>query len=126
MSENLNDISWERVVLETPFAGDIEANLTYARKCMADCLKRGEAPFASHLLYTQEGVLDDTIAEERERGIKAGFAWGEVASKVVVYTDRGVSVGMQLGIDKAQNSGLPVEYRSLAEDPAQGTESEKE
>lgn len=122
MSENLNDISWERVVLETPFAGDTEANLTYARKCMADCLKRGEAPFASHLLYTQEGVLDDTIAEERERGIKAGFAWGEAASKVVVYTDRGVSVGMQLGIDKATSGGLPIEYRSLEQEDSMESE----
>ncbi len=115
MSEDMNEPNWQRVVLETPFAGDIEANLAYARKCMADCLSRGEAPFASHLLYTQEGVLDDTIAEERERGIKAGFVWGEVASKAVVYTDRGISGGMQMGIDKAESSGIPVEYRSLVE-----------
>lgn len=48
-----------RVVVESPFAGDIQKNIEYARKCMADCLKRGEAPFASHLLYTQDGILDD-------------------------------------------------------------------
>lgn len=26
------------VLLESPYAGDIEANLTYARACMRDCL----------------------------------------------------------------------------------------
>jgi len=37
------------VVIESPYAGDIEANVKYARECMSDCLKRGEAPIASHL-----------------------------------------------------------------------------
>ena len=103
-----------RVVLESPFAGDITKNIEYARKCMADCLKRGEAPFASHLLYTQDGILDDDIPHERELGIEAGFIWGEQAEKVVVYQDLGISGGMQLGIDKATARGIPVEYRSIS------------
>jgi len=110
---------WERVIVESPFAGDVEANLTYARACLADCLKRGEAPFASHLLYTQDGILDDTIPEERERGIHAGFAWGEVATRVVVYTDRGISSGMQYGIDSATKRGVTVEYRTLPTEETQ-------
>ena len=52
------------VALESPYAGDVTENETYARLCMADCLKRGEAPYASHLFFTQEGLLDDTIKEE--------------------------------------------------------------
>jgi hypothetical protein len=59
------------VALETPYAGDIEKNLRYARKCMHDCFKRGEAAYASHLLYTQPGVLDDNIPEERRLGMEA-------------------------------------------------------
>lgn len=102
-----------RVVIESPFAGDIEKNIAYARKCMADCLKRGEAPLASHLLYTQDGILDDDIPEERALGIEAGFVWGEQAEKVVVYQDFGVSSGMQLGIDRAIARGIPIEYRNL-------------
>ena len=43
------------VMLETPYAGDEQREkLVYARKCMADSVSRGEAPFATHLLYTQE------------------------------------------------------------------------
>ena len=47
------------VIVESPYAGDIEANVAYARACLGDCLSRGEAPFACHLLYTQPGVLRD-------------------------------------------------------------------
>lgn len=100
-----------RVILETPYAGDVEANVEHARKCMLDCLNRGEAPIASHLLYTQ--VLDDLAMDQRHLGMEAGFAWGTVAEKVVVYTDRGTSKGMELGIKRAEENGVPVEYRTL-------------
>lgn len=102
-----------RVILESPYAGEIEANVEYARRAMRDCLLRGEAPIASHLLYTQPGVLDDLIPDERSLGIEAGLAWGELAEKTVVYVDRGTSRGMQYGIDRANNEGRPVEYRTL-------------
>jgi hypothetical protein len=38
-------------------------------RCLHDCLEPGEAPFASHLLYTQPGVLCDGVANEREQEI---------------------------------------------------------
>lgn len=102
-----------RVLVESPYAGDIELNVTYARACVRNCLERGEAPFASHLLYTQPGVLRDEDAMERSWGIEAGLQWGEVADATVVYVDLGISVGMQKGIDHAYNAGRPVEYRTL-------------
>lgn len=46
-------------------------------------------------------------------GIEAGLAIGAFASKTVVYIDRGISPGMQYGIDRAEQEGRPVEYRSL-------------
>lgn len=70
-------------------AEDVERNLTYAREALRDSLLRGEAPIASHLLYTQKGVLDDRIREERGLGIAAGLAWG-VAEMTVVYADLGI------------------------------------
>jgi hypothetical protein len=63
-----------RVIIESPYAGDVDANLIYARECLRDSLKRGEAPLASHALYTQEGVLNDDDPDERKLGIEAGFA----------------------------------------------------
>jgi hypothetical protein len=110
---------YKPVILETPYAAPTpegtEANMAYLRACMRDCLLRGEAPFASHGLYTQPGVLRDEVPAEREHGIQAGFAWRSVATKTVVYTDRGVSRGMQYGIDHATTLGHDVEYRTLAE-----------
>ncbi len=73
-----------RVVLESPYNGDVEANTTYARACVRDCLKRGEAPIASHLLFTQPGILKDEVPEERRLGMEAGFAWTLFAEAVVV------------------------------------------
>lgn len=106
----------KRVILESPYAGDVATNEAYARRALRDCLLRGEAPIASHLLYTQPGVLDDTIADERALGIEAGLVWGALAEATVVYTDRGISAGMRLGIERALREGRPIEYRSFGED----------
>lgn len=110
------------VVIESPFAAHARPGLAkriaprsveswledrqrlhvnYARACLADCLSRGEAPLASHLLYTQPGVLDDTVPGERKKGIEASFVWRIFARATVVYTDFGISTGMQQGIDHA-------------------------
>ena len=105
------------VILESPYAGDIEANVAYARACLRDSLSRGEAPMASHLLYTQPGVLRDEDNHERQWGIDAGLAWGHKASATVVYMDRGISEGMRLGIDRAEKAGRPIEYRKLETRP---------
>ena len=104
-----------RVVIESPYAGDTERNLAYLRAAMADCLARGEAPYASHGLYTQPGVLDDTDHDERALGIAAGLMWAQCAYHAVVYTDLGLSAGMKWGIVLHHNEGRTVEYRSLRE-----------
>jgi hypothetical protein len=106
---------FRRVIIESPFAGDVGRNIAYARAAMRDCLLRGEAPIASHLLYTQEGVLDDNLPEERLLGIEAGLAWGTAAEATVVYGDFGLSRGMEYGIENAKRAGRVVEIRALPE-----------
>lgn len=107
------------VILESPFAASngktVEENIQYARRCVRDSLSRGEAPIASHLLYTQEGILDDLIPEERQWGIDAGLAWKAVAHGSVVYTDYGITKGMEYGIAAAKATGLTVDFRTLGE-----------
>lgn len=103
------------VILESPYAGNIDENIAYARSAVRDSLLRGEAPFASHLLYTQEGILNDDIPVEREHGINAGLSWGKAATKTVVYIDKGISSGMEYGIQKAKSEGREIEFRSLTE-----------
>jgi hypothetical protein len=101
-----------RVILESPYSGDVEANVAYARACVRDSLLRGEAPLASALLYTQPGILDDNDRNERAHGITAGHAWMHLADAVVVYTDRGISSGMEAGIRVAEFYSFPIEYRA--------------
>ena len=103
----------KRVILESPYAGDVEENVRYARACIRDCLMRGESAIASHLLYTQEGILDDEDSCERGLGIAAGLEWSDVADYVVVYTDRGITQGMRIGIEAHKRAGTTVEFRSL-------------
>lgn len=104
-----------RVIVESPFAGDFK-NVKYSRECIRDCLDRGESPYASHLLYTQKGVLDDKIPEERRKGIDAAINWLEVADFVAVYMDLGVTTGMVWGIMRAAKLLKPVRLRWLRED----------
>lgn len=101
------------VILESPYKGDEEANTEYARKCVRDSLSRDEAPIASHLLYTQPGILNDEIPVERQWGIDAGLAWLRVADAAVVYKDKGITEGMEKGIAAAKEANIPVEYRKI-------------
>ena len=101
------------VYLESPYAGDVERNIKYARLCMKDSIDRGEYPFASHLLYTQENILDDNDPVERTLGIVAGFAFAKLCSKTVIYADLGISNGMMLGIEDAIKNKRNIEVRYL-------------
>ena len=107
------------VVVESPYNAstrdEIAMNIIYARACVSDAIHRGEIPLASHLFYTQPGILDDSVPEERQLGIDAGLSVGAIASKTVVYLDRGISRGMEYGIENAKNAGRPVEERKLGE-----------
>ena len=103
----------KRVIIESPYAGEIGRNLLYVRECMRDSLMRGEAPFASHALYTQEGILRDAVPEERSKGIEAGFAWRVPGVLTVFYVDLGWSNGMNAGKEDCEFKGLPFEERRL-------------
>lgn len=101
------------VIIESPYRGDTEVNLAYARRAVRDCIERGESPFASHVLYTQPGILDDDIPSERSRGMKAALEFYRIADLCAVYTDLGYSAGMWQGIAKAKMEGVRVEYRTI-------------
>jgi hypothetical protein len=113
------------VDIESPYSAPtpdgVKLNIRYARAAVTDCLRRGEIPYASHLFFTQTGILDDNVPKDREIGILAGKEIIEkLGATTVVYTDLGVSRGMQFGIEAAKSSGRPIEYRSLGEDWERG------
>ena len=110
-----------RTIIESPYGTKVDGtrctdeeialNVRYLKECIRDSLNRGEAPFASHGFYTS--VLNDATPDERKLGINAGFAWGNVAHQVAVYTDFGITSGVQLGIDRHMANGLNIVYRKL-------------
>jgi hypothetical protein len=116
------------VIVESPYAGrgataldraiDVVANIEYARWALADCLKRWESPIASHLLYTQPGVLKDELPEERALGIAAGLEWRRVAECSVFYAGRGWSPGMLSALASCKAEGRAYEVRD-GEEPQQ-------
>lgn len=81
------------VLLESPYAGDVQRNEAYARRAMTYLLEWGYAPFAGHLLYTQ--VLDDTVPEQRTKGVAAHLAWMDRVDEVWFFLDHGLSAGMR-------------------------------
>jgi len=107
----------KKVILESPYAGDVERNVEYARRACRDSLLRGEAPLVSHLLYTQPGILDDKKKDERELGIQAGLEWGEYCKFSVFYADYGFTPGMLQGFKDAQAKGRGVEIRIIGLNP---------
>lgn len=101
------------VILESPYRGNVLANEQYARRAMKDSIVRGEAPFASHLLYTQKGILDDAQRDDRELGIRLGFAWSHCADMHVFYTDLGWSKGMIDALAFCKRTHMDFEFRAV-------------
>jgi len=100
------------VVIESPFSGDLTTHKGYLQECILDCLNRGEAPFASHQMYTD--ALDDDNKQERKLGIDCGYAWMNVAEAVVFYIDFGWSKGMLAALKKCSELRLDAETRRIS------------
>jgi hypothetical protein len=105
-----------RVVIESPYAGDIDRHVRYARAAVRDSVLRGEAPIASHLLFTQPDILRDDLPEERLLGIAAGLEWVTVAQAGAFYIDLGWSPGMRAALPRYRALGLQVEERTIGMD----------
>lgn len=100
-----------RAVVESPYAGDIKSNLKYLKGLLLWCAKFGYAPWASHAVYTQKGVLIDEIPEERTAGIEAGLLVASFAQYTILGTEKGISRGMQYGVANAQRAGRQIIYK---------------
>lgn len=104
-----------KVVIESPWrasqAYSVTQHKTYLLHAMADCVAKGEIPFASHLYLAE--ILDDDNPRERAIGIEAGWEWAKHADAIVVYTDFGISPGMAQSIDHYKTLEKVIERRTL-------------
>ncbi len=105
------------VIIESPYAGDIERNTLYARRAMRDAIDHGEAPLASHLLYTQPEILDENNPAERKLGIECGYEWWTHAEKIIFYVDYGWSPGMQKAYERVLAGNRAHEIRTIGKNP---------
>ena len=55
----------------SPYAGNTEENIAFARQACGYAIRQGAVPLAPHLLYPQ--ILNDSVPEERETGIRLGL-----------------------------------------------------
>jgi hypothetical protein len=46
-------------------------------------------------------------------GMQRAFEWYRCADLMAVYTDKGISSGMQKGMEIAEEFGIKIEYRRL-------------
>lgn len=103
------------VIVESPYKATPyhteEQHRLYLLHAIEDCLRRGEAPYASHHLIPE--ILDDDDPVERAFGIKCGLAWGVHADLIAVYRDFGVGEGMKTSIEHWSRLGKRIEWRKL-------------
>ena len=101
------------VVIESPYAGDVPANLAYLHQIIRECALRDDSPYASHLMLTE--ALDDLDTHERAVGIELGLRWRRAADARLFYIDRGWSPGMLAAKALYVAEGLSFEIRVLGE-----------
>jgi hypothetical protein len=103
------------IAIESPYAArepfTVADHVHYAEMAMYDCLLRGEAPFASHLLYPR--ALADLEPSQRTRGIEAGIAVSLRLDGAAAYIDLGISSGMAMALGRYRQEGVRCELRRL-------------
>lgn len=100
-----------RAFICSRLAGNIDHNLTMAKKYTKFAIDSGYAAFCPHLLYSQ--VMSDDVSEEREIAIAMGKSFLAVCSVLLVFMEDGmISEGMQSEIDFAKRirKGIAIRY----------------
>lgn len=100
-----------RAYICSPYRGNIEANLRYLDQAIKYSLDLGEAPYAPHLYLPK--YFDDNVAAKRYQALRIGEKFLSVCNIIAVYTDYGISDGMQGEIDYAKSIRIPIIIRKI-------------
>ena len=93
------------IYVASPYAGDVEKNVEYAKQACRAVVESGHACFAPHLLYP--AILNDAVPEERQAGIKMGLAFLGRCDELWAFGPV-ISSGMQEEIAAAERLRIPV------------------
>ena len=88
-----------------PYAGEIEKNVTAARKYSRFAVDSGFIPIAPHLLFPQ--FLNDNDPEQRILGITLGVEQMKVCDEIWIFGGR-ISNGMAFELEQAKELGIPA------------------
>ena len=99
------------VYIASPYSGDVERNVAFAKAACRYAMNQGVTPIASHLLYPQ--MLDDNIPAERELGLLFGLALLRMCDEVWVFGT--VTLGVASEIEEAKKLKKQIRYFEEAE-----------
>ena len=90
------------VYIASPYAGDVETNVQFAKAACRYAIGQGATPVAPHLLYPQ--ILADGIPEEREAGLRMGLRVLEACDEIWLCGGR-ITLGMRVELATAESYG---------------------
>ena len=93
------------IFIASPYKGDVEKNVAYAKKACRYVLMEGNSFFCPHLLYPQ--ILDENNPEERRLGISLGKEVLAKCDELWAFGDH-ISSGMFEEIQFAREKGIPI------------------
>ena len=95
----------KRIYVASPYAGDIEKNIEFAKNACQFVMKQGHAFFCPHLLYPS--ILNENNPDERQLGLDMGIAMLKNCDELWCFGER-ISQGMMAEIEEAQRLSIPT------------------
>lgn len=95
------------VYICSPYAGNIEYNVSRARGYSRFVMSKGHIPLAPHLLFPQ--FLDDDDRQEREMGLSFALHLLKKSDGLWVFGSK-VTDGMAREIKRAKSLRIPIRY----------------
>lgn len=95
------------VYISSPYSGNVEANVSAARRYSRFAVDQGYIPIAPHLLFPQ--FLNDNNETERNLGLFFGSALMSKCAEVWVFGSR-ISAGMEAEIKRARWKDYRLRY----------------
>ena len=115
----MKGVRMKLVYIASPLRGEILSEKDYSKnikKATEYCEKAcslGVLAFAPHLYFTQ--FYNDTIPEQREKGLEMGLSMLEKCEELWVM-GKNISQGMRGEIAHAKNLGIPIYHVEMPDD----------